>query len=656
MGTMVSVTPGANASQGLTVDGAALPFTQPGTVLSVSDAAARILTSNGWIQVPDWAVQDKPAPLIIAASNSPNPTRASVICTGVNDDIAIQAAINSLNAGEVWLLEGDYYTTSMIVPKAGVRIRGSGYTVSTGIVLTGGTIIHSSAAAVATFGANTTDLGSPLGGQVAFDALFLPSISIRDLAIDTATYGLKFGALYNPGLFFSELHNLFIACHVTATGWGVWLENYGNIDVRNLNVVPSGAGTFVGQMFLGASGTSNYNCGNASFRRIFSSSGLGSRGIVFQARGTNTQLNDVNCFDIQSNVAGTKITQAATMTNASANIGVTDSTKFPVDMPVTFATTANGFTAYQTYYVVSSAANVIQIANKMRGAALNANNNTAVNIVTYGPHAIEAMALDSGVGGYTGCFIQSIRFDGIDAEGISTAPIALQNGNFVADINTIFSGQGTVNASGLVARSAVGAWRTGAALCVDLDSNSLQFQCAGASILTDTAPAAFVQRAPYGVYYDRAVSTPKLNLSQSSFFNASLQSQNESSGAAFLYPLEAMGQRVSRQSSTSLALWAGIAATVVYTGSTAATWTLPTIQTGDGAAATGNTAGLPFEIVNGASAAVAITLNTGGTNKFGYGTSAKTSYSIPQGGSITVRAVWDGTNGFWAVLSINGAT
>lgn len=77
-------------------------------------------------------------------------------------------------------------------------------------------------------------------------------------------------------------------------------------------------------------------------------------------------------------VGGTPV--AATMANASANIGVPSSTVFPVGSPVQFDAAVNGFFISVTYYVLTSAANVITVGAVPAGAAIVATGNTAINV------------------------------------------------------------------------------------------------------------------------------------------------------------------------------------------------------------------------------------------------------------------------------------
>jgi hypothetical protein len=100
---------------------------------------------------------------------------------------------------------------------------------------------------------------------------------------------------------------------------------------------------------------------------------------------------------------------------------------------------------------------------------------------------------------------------------------------------------------------------------------------------------------------------------------------------------------------TSLSLSANYGQGLTYSGSTGTTWTLPSIT------ATNN--GEKFEICNGATAAVTLTLAAAATQFFN-NNSGKTSYALTQFTSISVRAVWGGSTAtsFWHIIGNNGAT
>lgn len=605
--------------------------------------AARIYTSNGTLD-----------------ASTPTPSSRYVSPTGDSsaagkDSANIQAAMNALSAaggGVVTLSTGAYYLNSALVPQPGVTVRGVSWQFNfDNSSLVSGTILAPGAGAPASaFTYNAVAAGSqPVDPQTT--AIY--GTGLEDLAFQNFSgNAVQFGALMATGAFFSRFKNLIA---LNCTGWSFYFENCSLCQFENINSLPPAAGATGGQ-FYGASQI-NWGHGNSRFSYLFhQGGGQLSRGIVVQARdggGSAGIFNDLNFFSVQSNnntSGAATVTQAATMTNSSANIGVTDGTKFAVDMPVSFSATANGFTQYVTYFVVSVVGNVIQVANQQRGTAISATGNTAVNVTTSGFPGIELSALASNASNN----IQQSWMAGVDCESTGACQILIQKSTWNLSVGTI---RGAVPFPSIVARSCFGRWDCQNNITTDFDSVASQFFYATqAYILSDTYGAnATIQNAPIGMYYDRALQQPVVNLSYGRGLKYSLHSQNEGTGSAYLYPDQAMGQKVTRNSSTSLNLFVGYGGCVIYTGSGAATWVLPAVITADPGASFA-TVGAVFEIVNGASAAVAVTLNTSSSQGFGYGGNAKTSYSIPRGGSITVRAAYDGTNGFWAVLSNNGAT
>jgi hypothetical protein len=103
---------------------------------------------------------------------------------------------------------------------------------------------------------------------------------------------------------------------------------------------------------------------------------------VYSATSFAIQLHS-NCggSEVGPNYIKLGAVQAATMTGASANIGVPDSTLFPVNTPVQFDATQNGFTIGVTYFVLTSAANVITVAPAAGGTAIVATGAVAVNVM-----------------------------------------------------------------------------------------------------------------------------------------------------------------------------------------------------------------------------------------------------------------------------------
>ncbi|OYV58558.1 MAG: hypothetical protein B7Z69_09375, partial [Actinobacteria bacterium 21-73-9] len=94
-------------------------------------------------------------------------------------------------------------------------------------------------------------------------------------------------------------------------------------------------------------------------------------------------------------------------------------------MPVVFSTsstitggaaTVNGFNLYQTYFVVSSAANVIQVSYTVGGAAHTATGATAFYVATFGHAGIEIVGDNLTANN----LLTSICVYGTDTEGLMT--------------------------------------------------------------------------------------------------------------------------------------------------------------------------------------------------------------------------------------------
>ncbi len=119
-----------------------------GPLLGSSDETIRNIATN-FLAIQNWAdmvlagaaggVGLRFATKVVAASDSldTNPAHYDYLCTGVNDTLTIQAAINALPAfgGKVLLMEGHYYLatnavgandTAQIVLRSGVTLEGMG--------------------------------------------------------------------------------------------------------------------------------------------------------------------------------------------------------------------------------------------------------------------------------------------------------------------------------------------------------------------------------------------------------------------------------------------------------------------------------------------------------------------------------------------------
>jgi parallel beta-helix repeat protein len=79
--------------------------------------------------ISDDLMPKSQATKIVAAYNSIDKTRADFVCNGINDDVEIQAAIDSLpdQGGSVYLKEGNYsISSSIVISKENVKLFGAG--------------------------------------------------------------------------------------------------------------------------------------------------------------------------------------------------------------------------------------------------------------------------------------------------------------------------------------------------------------------------------------------------------------------------------------------------------------------------------------------------------------------------------------------------
>lgn len=288
---------------------------------------------------------------------------------------------------------------------------------------------------------NNADLSSPPGSGATFIAGMLSGFGAINFNWTGFANAIRIGGKYNPGCKYCKFdHNIGNNNQL----WAAWFENLSNSE---MNVV-YGTNNKVGQVAEVGSGAGVYNTGNNKwFQTETNNVGTGlARNLVSWTRGGGSNLTQESHFaDAPSQGFVTEVVQVATMSNASCNITVTDGSKFPLDMPTTTDATQNGFTTGQTYFVASnSGANVITLANTMRGSCITPSSSTAVNLKTKGFPVLEVVALDNG--GFIG-----YHSYGIDVEGSASAQIVLQG--ITEDYFLSFSLAGGDNYKSIVRRS-----------------------------------------------------------------------------------------------------------------------------------------------------------------------------------------------------------
>lgn len=240
------------------------------------------------------------------------------------------------------------------------------------------------------FEGNTVDRTAVYGSTEAFADAGISGFGIDSVAIIGGLNGIRVGARAMPGLFYSELRNVFV---YDCEQWGVWLENFQHCIVSNLQVFDNKVGQIAWVMSAGivlSPGNSHFDSVYAAARGTDGGKALrNSRGICLWAF-TSGIYGSQNTSFLQSTKFGTTPLGggdrpfgtgiAGSTTNGSANITVPDGTEFSVDMPVSFAATAAGFTAKKIYFVTSISGNTITLSLTVRGLPINATATTTITI------------------------------------------------------------------------------------------------------------------------------------------------------------------------------------------------------------------------------------------------------------------------------------
>jgi hypothetical protein len=607
----------------------------------VAQGRAKFVLNSGSAFQPLTAVEQQ---ALKSSAYSVGPTFAPKTATygGIID--AVNAATAN-GGGTVQLLPVmyDISTSGLALPlRNGVVYQGSGYNMTAGRILTGGTIIKQSA---------TVDAFAMEADVIAstFNGLYAGSVTrtgVKSLAVDGGRYGVRAGGLYRGtrsicGLFYADFSDLYFKL---PAAWGMYLDNFNLSKARDIicSIGSSAQGNF---WFGGSSSTTYYNGGNSRIDNILCEGGGPlQRNIVFNA-AQGCAYNDLVVTGAQANSGGVKITVAATMANGSANITVPDGTLFPLDMPVTVDATVNGFGQRITYFVISQIGNVIQLSDFMQGIAKTATGNTAVNLVRYGYAPLEIV----GYGGFNASQIQSSCFYGIDAEGIGTNMIEVQNASADLQINFIFSGQDVGQASSLCVRNSQGSFHCIEGITTDFDGTAATNFL---SRYSGKATGVNVNSGPQGFFRDL---TGTFGLTLGSGSSVVGMAGVNSPGQQFVYPFVPIGQRTQVSTATTLALYGAYQGCLAFTGTANAVWTLD--QVGFGVGGTANTyTGSPLEVANcSTTVGVTLTINCFTGQTFNR-QAAKTSIVLALGQAVSLRAQYDGTSGFWQVLGSNGIT
>jgi len=548
--------------------------------------------------------------------------------------VAAETAACANGGGTVQLAPVAYTITATLPVCSNVIYNGAGYS---GLNTATGTVLTCSANTFDAFDYNNTDLGTAPTNSTTFQAGWIRGFGVTNLTISSCNYGIKVGALYNAGGLNLVIQNV---SAINNAAWGFWFENYNFAKFRSLY---AGFNT-LGGMWFGSSGGAVMDGGNSVTEDLgvtTSANNVSLRGIVLASRGTGSNSlnqNPVNNVSISMSNR-TAVTQAATMTNASATIGVTDSTKFIVDQPVVFSATVNGFTTAKTYFVLSSAANVITVGTYMGGAALTATGTTAVNVVSYGFSPLELIGYYFSAGAGHGSIFPA-AFTNLDLEApgssVSNSSVTLQQ---VRGINLGLDYVDVASTAGIVFRaSAVNA------ITANQSFNLVTYDTDGIF----TAPVINGGSLPA---VDSLTAGPGLSVNSSTgAVTASLsQSTNPQTGTSYTIATTDAANLVTFSNASAVAVALPAATTTGF----GAGFSLDTQNIGAGAVTITPTTSL----INGASSLVMVsntgcTITSDGTN---YQTSACTANSpgnstTPTFSTLTVTSTVSGA-GFSTYLA-----
>ncbi len=390
--------------------------------------------------------------------------------------------------------------------------------------------------------------------------------------------------------------------------------------ITNTSASIAATNTFAANDRVSFSATTGTSGGQVVAGTIYYVSATGLSGSAFQVSTT------VGGAVITFNASGTPNVQIA-------KFAVTDGTKFAVGMPVQFSATANGFTQWRTYFVLSVSTNVLTVSLTFGGNAVTSTGNTAVNIVTQGFPGIEVIALP-------GAQINAHIFNNLDAESAGTTAIAIQN---VA--GSIFS----INQLPGTAQSTMGVTGRGLVDCqilspngtntdFDNNANSSAVQYSGARQGTS------VGYMGAGIWYD-AVSGNTVLSNGSNFDTQSVGMLQLVGGSKVMPGSLGITQKASFSASANPTLGDANLSVVSTNGVAGTTITLPTISSSN--------VGVWGTFFNGTASAQ--TLNTNGTQLFNNVT-GRTSLTINPNASVRICAGYVGSSTYtWIIEGASSA-
>lgn len=559
-------------------------------------------------------------------------------------DVQIQAAITSLSAhgGTLRLGPGTYLISSAIALASGVWIVGTAPQLnfstnsatipdSNAVIANGGGTVLQAAPGYsgACFQWNKSALGN-WGQPNGFVMTGLSNIALKNLCFNGFTRAVDGGNTNNAAAWYSEFENLYIT---GCTDYGFWITNFQHCKFRRIFTFSNINGQFYGNDVPSAT----LQPGNSVWEDIYNTTPSTntnlSRAIVY--RVTQGQQNEALILRLQSNrLNASVVTQAATMANASANITITDGTKFAVDMPVSFSASVNGFIQNEIYFVTSVAANVITVALTVGGTNISATGNTAVNCITQGFPALEIVAL-------SGAAISSHDFHNVDVEAGGTCAILAQNVQVskfeISQVPLTAQSTQSFCARNLTFSHVF----SRASINTSWDGSSGSSHLYGSRAAGSTGGGAVAHNPP-GIYFDAGLGYTVMNLT-ASVYGWSNQTPDTTN---MLIPLTGMVPQLKNKAAASVTLVGADSGTVVNALTTGtSTWTLASV--------TSTVKGLSYRLVNPVGTGQNLVV-TSASAFFGPST-GRTSITMTPGSSMDVTAENDALGSYWAVQSMVGS-
>lgn len=502
--------------------------------------------------------------------------------------------------------------------------------------LTGGTILEGSGTGS---GPAFTFVG-PGGAPASWANGFLANISFENIGFDNWDREFLFGGTNLQGVSFSKFNNLY--------GTNIGVRAYDFINSTSL-WIDNLIGYFSGSGFRMADDLDNAVYGSTTNSYIgtlnFTLNSFTAEGIVLEATAIGTggsQLNEIlGAYWFVERPTITPKTQSVTMSNGSAAIGVSNNTYLPTGMPVGFTTSVNGFVSGETYFVISSSNNSIQVSKTYGGPPFTASGNSAVMIKSVGAENIAIRALgveylqNAGV-------VSNVHVMQTDSEEAAGNAIFLQG----VSGGEIMLGDCPPNANviaGVALRDVNAVTITNAGTCIPTRDNdgygNQDNYWNGSYSGPDVQPYGFLGQGldVNGDYYRTALAPTDAG-------TASPGLSVRGTGGDFLYSDFGIGQPYNINGAADPTLNAGESGIFAYAGA-GGTCTLPAISNNSFGT---SLVGLPYWFTNVGSGPCTLTTQGGQTLS---GISGVTSMTVPVGGTVALSAEPLGSGFTWHVLS-----